>query len=98
LITLHNATRSKPFEIIFVSCDHSEQDFVSYFNGHHGNWLAVPYDDPRREQLQSTFKVTGIPRLAILAPSGRVIVDNAVGMPLTPTTVDAWITQGEKLI
>lgn len=96
LVSLHNATRSKPFEIIFVSCDHSNEDFMAYYNGHHGNWLAVPYDDAKREQLQAIFKVTGIPRLAVLTSAGRLLVDNAVGMQLTPTLVDSWIAQNEN--
>jgi hypothetical protein len=69
---------------------------MAYYNGHHGNWLAIPYDDSKREQLQAIFKVTGIPRLAVVASSGRLIVDNAVGMQLTPSLVDSWIAQNEN--
>jgi thiol-disulfide isomerase/thioredoxin len=99
LVSLHNTTKKemKPFEIIFVSCDHSNEDFQSYYLGHHGSWLAIPYDDPKREILQGIFNVRGIPRFAIIAPSGRIICDNAAGQLLNSNLVDQWISQGEKL-
>lgn len=99
MVSLHDTTKreKKSFEIIFVSCDHTNEDFKTYYEGHHGSWLAIPYDDPKREILQAQFQVKGIPRLAVIAPSGRIIVDNAVGTPLTSSLVDQWISQGEKL-
>ena len=36
--------RGAPFEIVFVSCDTSEEDMMEYFTSMHGDWWAVPYD------------------------------------------------------
>lgn len=96
LATLYQQAKAanKEFEVIFCSCDHSETEFRSYY-GTSMPWLAIPYDDDKREELSGTFKVTGIPRLCILAPSGRILVDNAAGQPLSMATLDAWIQSGK---
>lgn len=60
-------------------------------------WAAIDYDDMKREELMSRYRVSGIPRLCIIAVSdGRTIVDNAVGMSLSITLIDDWIRQSEK--
>mmetsp|Transcript_6441 Transcript_6441/g.11724 ORF Transcript_6441/g.11724 Transcript_6441/m.11724 type:complete len:332 (+) Transcript_6441:91-1086(+) len=68
-------------EIVFLSADHDDNGFKSYFASH--PWMAVDYDDDTREQLMATIKVTGIPRLVVInAGTGRIVEDNAVGKPL----------------
>lgn len=70
--SFQKSLRSKGMEIIFVSSDHSEKEFQSYYNGM--PWLAVPYS--RRDVHQSLnkkFKVQGIPTLVILDKDGQVI-------------------------
>jgi thiol-disulfide isomerase/thioredoxin len=68
-------------EVIFLSADHDENSFASYFASM--PWKAVPYDDDGREQLMGYIKVTGIPRLVVLdGKTGRILVENAVGQPL----------------
>lgn len=57
-------------------------------------FLAVPFDAPQREAVLAQFNVTAIPRLVLLGPDGRVLVDNAVGMPqsgLSVQAIDAWL-------
>jgi thiol-disulfide isomerase/thioredoxin len=68
------------FEVVFVSADHSDGDFQSYFRQSMANsWCAVPYDAQQREDIQGLFKVSGIPRLVILsAATGRIVVDNVL--------------------
>jgi thiol-disulfide isomerase/thioredoxin len=90
LADVYSKSKGKPFEIVFVSADHSEEDFRSYYNDHHP-WLAMAYDDPSRESFMAKFSVRGIPRLCILKPSGEILVDN-VG-PITASAVDNWISQ-----
>ena len=87
---VYEQCKGKPFEIVFVSADHSDTDFRAYYQGHHP-WLAVAYDDPLRESLMSKFSVRGIPRLSILKPSGEILVDN-VG-PISVSSVDSWVAQ-----
>jgi thiol-disulfide isomerase/thioredoxin len=86
---------SKEFEIIFCSADHSESEFESYYK--EMPFLAIPYDDEKRESFMGLFKVSGIPRLVVLAPSGRILVDNAAGQDISMQTIDSWISQGSKM-
>ena len=36
-------TKGTKFEVVFVSCDHDEEEFNRYFAEH--PWTAIPYDD-----------------------------------------------------
>lgn len=93
LAEVYNSARAagKDFEIVFCSVDHSESDFAKYYDTHHP-WLAIPYNDCQREALQGTFSVNGIPRLVILASTGRVINDNAVQTSIGSAVIDSWCT------
>ena len=81
----------RPFEVVWLSCERDAQSFSSTFSNF--PFLAVPFDNSEREAALANFKVSGIPRLVILSPTGKVIVDNAAGMSLSIPTVDAWIRQ-----
>ena len=71
---------NKPVEVVFLSADHDESGFQSYYSGM--PWLAVNFDEDTREELMSFIRVTGIPRLCVLdAKTGSIIEDNAVGKP-----------------
>ena len=39
--------RSAPFEVVFVSFDKTQESMAKYMNTMHGDWLAVPFGDPR---------------------------------------------------
>lgn len=68
-------------EVVFLSADHDENGFQSYFRSH--PWMAVDYDDDARESLMAAIRVTGIPRLVVLSgKTGKIIEDNAVGKQL----------------
>lgn len=68
-------------EIVFLSADHDEDGFSSYFKSH--PWMAVDFDDDARESLMAAIKVSGIPRLVVLSgTTGKIVEDNAVGKPL----------------
>lgn len=97
LSDVYNKLKSanKEFEIIFCSADHNESEFESYYKGM--PFLAIPYDDEKRESFMGLFKVSGIPRLVVLAPSGRILVDNAAGQDISMQTIDSWISQGSKM-
>jgi len=74
---------AKPFvEVVFLSADHDEDGFQSYFQASHP-WMAIDYEDDTRERLMATLKVSGIPRLVVVdASTGNIVEDNAVGKPL----------------
>ena len=85
---------NKNFEIVFCSADHDESEFDSYYK--EMPFYAIPYNDEKRESFMGLFKVSGIPRLVVLGPSGRIIIDNAAGQDITLQTIDSWIEQGSK--
>lgn len=74
-------------EVVFLSADHDESGFRSYFQGSHP-WLAVDFEDDARENLMGAIRTTGIPRLVVLSGrTGKIIEDNAVGKQLD---INAW--------
>jgi thiol-disulfide isomerase/thioredoxin len=83
----------KKFEVVFCSCDHTEEEFKGYFTSEMP-WFAINYDDHQREEVSGKFRVSSIPRLVILSTTGKVIVDNAAGGQLSLAQVDEWIKQG----
>ncbi|KAL3934240.1 MAG: hypothetical protein SGBAC_009998 [Bacillariaceae sp.] len=77
----------RPVEVVFLSADHDEDGFQSYFQSSHP-WMAVDYEDDARDQLMAAIRVQGIPRLVVMSgKTGRILVDNAVGQPLD---VNRW--------
>jgi thiol-disulfide isomerase/thioredoxin len=80
---------NKKFEIIFVSADHDVSSFFDYFQNHHP-WLAIPYETPNRTAVSGYFQVSGIPRLIIFGPTGQIVCNNAVQVPLNMTTFEGW--------
>ena len=78
----------KMFEVVFVSCDHNENDMMGYFKSM--PWLAISYDDPAREELAGHFKVSGIPRLVVISSkTGLVLEQNAV-QSLSEYNISKW--------
>ncbi|KAK7855861.1 probable nucleoredoxin 2 isoform X1 [Quercus suber] len=59
------------FEIVFVSHDHDQESFDSYFNKM--PWLALPFGDPTVKELAKHFDVRGIPCLIIIGPDGKTV-------------------------
>lgn len=68
-------------EVVFLSADHDDNGFKSYFKSH--PWMAIDFDDDARESLMASIRVSSIPRLVVLSGvTGKIIEDNAVGKPL----------------
>ncbi len=67
---------AEPFTIIFVSSDRDEDSMKAYF-AEHGDYFACPFSD---QQLSSALKencgVTGIPMLAIVDKTGKMLHAN----------------------
>lgn len=38
-----------PFEVVFISSDHSAEDMAGYMHAMHGDWLALPFHDPYKQ-------------------------------------------------
>lgn len=80
------------FDIVLLSCERDQAGFDA--QRRHYPFLAVPFDEPKREAALAYFKVSAIPRLVVLSPKGHIIVDNAAGgAGLSIDAVDAWLKQ-----
>ena len=80
-----------PFEVVFCSADHTEEEFKSYYGGHHP-WMAIPFEDDCREPMMGKFSVKGIPQLSIMAPNCRIIEQNAT-QSMSIEKVKQWVSQ-----
>jgi nucleoredoxin len=77
-VALYNEVNEseKVLEVIFVSGDKTQDEFVAYYG--EMPWLALPRADSRLAKLAKEFDVKGVPRLVILKPDGTVVDKNAV--------------------
>ncbi|XP_074643561.1 nucleoredoxin-like [Tubulanus polymorphus] len=66
----------RSLEIIYISWDKSEDDFLEYYD--EMPWLVLPYvDRDRKAKLNKKFKVQGIPTLILLdGASGAKLTDD----------------------
>lgn len=71
----HQITNAgKRFEVVFVSADKSEDDFVRYFGDM--PWLALPYVERKIvNSLGDEYSVRGYPTLILLNGSGQLITE-----------------------
>ena len=67
----------KQVEIIFVSSDHNDADFQSYFGSMAGT--AIPFESDNRELLGDQHNVQGIPTLLMFDKKGNLVDSNARG-------------------
>ncbi len=65
----------KVFEVIFVSSDRSEDQFLDYYK--EMPWLAIEFNDPQKNEIKKHHSVSGIPTLVILKPDGSQLDVNA---------------------
>lgn len=64
----------KNIEVVFVTSDRSLDSFNTYFKTM--PWLAVPFEDPRIDQLKEIFGVDGIPTVVMIGETGEIITLN----------------------
>jgi thiol-disulfide isomerase/thioredoxin len=81
----------KNFEIVFVSCDHDEASYNTYFKTHMQGWLAIPWASDDRERLQQEHRIQGIPSLKIVSyKTGKVVEGDALRSALHPSIFPQW--------
>eukprot|EP00754_Rhynchopus_humris_P035169 Rhum_TRINITY_DN16737_c0_g1::Rhum_TRINITY_DN16737_c0_g1_i1::g.164098::m.164098/K17609/NXN; nucleoredoxin len=73
------------FEVVFVSLDRSDEDFLSYYS--EMPWTAIPYGSTERSTFASKFGGEGIPELLIFDDAGSLVTRN--GVELVSTHKDA---------
>ena len=47
----------KVLEVVYVSSDRSSEQFASYLSSKHGDWLALAFDDPFKDELKRKYGV-----------------------------------------
>lgn len=72
------------FEVIFVSSDKDEKEFLDYYG--EMPWLAVPKSDTDIiAALKKKFSVSGIPKLVVVDKAGNVVDADARATTMTNT-------------
>lgn len=69
------AKDSNGLEVVFISSDRDQASFDDFFAGM--PWLALPFGDSRKALLSRKFKVSGIPMLVAIGPSGQTVTKEA---------------------
>ena len=77
LIEAYHKIKAKDdaFEVIFISSDRDQASFDEFFLGM--PWLALPFGDSRKASPSCTFKVSSIPMVVAIGPSGRTVTTEA---------------------
>jgi nucleoredoxin len=74
----NNHLKAKGLEIIFVSSDRDQRQFLEYFT--EMPWKAIPMGDKRKDKLSKRYDVEGIPSFVIVdAKTGETITTEARG-------------------
>ena len=69
----------KPFEIIFVTSDRSEDGMYKYMRDYNMPWLALPFGDAKIAELKGQHGIRGIPALVIVDATGKALTGNVRG-------------------
>lgn len=85
-----NKNAKVPMEVVFISCDKSEEEFTKYYEMM--PWTAIPYNAPHREDMKAGFQVGGVPRLVIVSPSGQTVCNQATNFNLHAGILETWAT------
>ena len=78
LVDVYNELQEqeRPFAVVSVSWDHSEEDMFDYMRNYNMPWKAVPYHSERRQALNELYGVSGVPTLIIIDSMGETISTN----------------------
>lgn len=83
---------TKRLEIIFVSLDRSESDFMGYFSNM--PWIAMQYSGPR-DAISQQFGINSIPSLLLVSNEGEVKGKNCRTEveSIGPGVIEQWRSQ-----
>jgi thiol-disulfide isomerase/thioredoxin len=74
LVKFYNKNKKdSDFEILFFSYDRSRSKMFHYMRQAKMPWPAIPYKKRGQSRLAKKFPGRGIPKLVLLAPSGKVL-------------------------
>jgi len=87
----------EPIEIVFMSSCQTPQDTDEYYG--HMDFCRIAHDHPVKGELSQYFGVSGIPCLAVVDHTGKVISQNATGDVYGgPGAINGWKQQSEPLM
>ncbi|NWX71270.1 NXNL1 protein, partial [Alca torda] len=70
--------RASQLVLVYVSRDETEEQQSAFLRSMPKRWLAVPFGDAFKRELELRFGVSEVPVVVVLRPDGEVIVSNAV--------------------
>ncbi|XP_054039491.1 nucleoredoxin-like protein 1 [Rissa tridactyla] len=70
--------RASQLVLVYVSRDETEEQQSAFLRSMPKRWLAVPFGDAFKRDLELRFGVSEVPAVVVLRPDGEVIVGNAV--------------------
>ncbi|NXV20115.1 NXNL1 protein, partial [Cepphus grylle] len=70
--------RASQLVLVYVSRDETEEQQSAFLRSMPKRWLAVPFGDAFKRELELRFGVSEVPVVVVLRPNGEVIVGNAV--------------------
>mmetsp|Transcript_41186 Transcript_41186/g.64424 ORF Transcript_41186/g.64424 Transcript_41186/m.64424 type:complete len:191 (+) Transcript_41186:56-628(+) len=65
--------KGESIEIVFVSADKNEDEFKSYFQNDHGDWLGVSPSSSDGQKIGQHYDIKGFPTLIVVNNKGEVI-------------------------
>ncbi|NXK13767.1 NXNL1 protein, partial [Herpetotheres cachinnans] len=84
--------RASQLGLVYVSRDETEEQQSAFLRTMPRRWLAVPFGDAFKRELELRFAVSEVPAVVVLKPSGEVITGNAVEeiQRLGPACFRSW--------
>ncbi|XP_021401795.2 nucleoredoxin-like protein 1 [Lonchura striata] len=91
--------RPEQLGLVYVGRDGCEQEHREYLRDMPRAWMALPYGDELGRELERRFGVSELPAVVVLAPSGAVLVRDAVPeiRDLGPACFHNWRQAAELL-
>ncbi|NXI42845.1 NXNL1 protein, partial [Galbula dea] len=70
--------RASQLVLVYVSQDETEAQQRAFLRSMPKRWLALPFGDDFKRELELRFAVSEVPVVVVLKPNGEVIAGNAV--------------------
>ncbi|NWY55026.1 NXNL1 protein, partial [Chionis minor] len=70
--------RASQLVLVYVSRDETEEQQSAFLRSMPKRWLALPFGDAFKRELELRFSVSEVPAVVVLKPNGDVILGNAV--------------------
>ncbi|NXT51049.1 NXNL1 protein, partial [Pluvianellus socialis] len=70
--------RASQLVLVYVSRDETEEQQSAFLRSMPKRWLALPFGDAFKRELELRFSISEVPAVVVLKPNGDVILGNAV--------------------